>query len=123
MIRRPPRSTRTDTLFPYTTLFRSNKDILWDLAKHLGASAEVLSWDFRGYAQSWRSGKSVTYGQLQEELERLGYSFKQPENSAWIKTDHQDGNRPIHNDAKPYGRLLIIEPIDDLKLKIGRAHV
>src|SRR3546814_14817132 len=26
MIRRPPRSTRTDTLFPYTTLFRSNLD-------------------------------------------------------------------------------------------------
>src|SRR3546814_6282302 len=24
MIRRPPRSTRTDTLFPYTTLFRSS---------------------------------------------------------------------------------------------------
>src|SRR3546814_4433940 len=27
MIRRPPRSTRTDTLFPYTTLFRSVRDI------------------------------------------------------------------------------------------------
>src|SRR3546814_19063670 len=27
MIRRPPRSTRTDTLFPYTTLFRSAADI------------------------------------------------------------------------------------------------
>src|SRR3546814_9288594 len=26
MIRRPPRSTRTDTLFPYTTLFRSYSD-------------------------------------------------------------------------------------------------
>src|SRR3546814_13241433 len=26
MIRRPPRSTRTDTLFPYTTLFRSQGD-------------------------------------------------------------------------------------------------
>src|SRR3546814_9021115 len=26
MIRRPPRSTRTDTLFPYTTLFRSDAD-------------------------------------------------------------------------------------------------
>src|SRR3546814_5209933 len=26
MIRRPPRSTRTDTLFPYTTLFRSRSD-------------------------------------------------------------------------------------------------
>src|SRR3546814_4800551 len=27
MIRRPPRSTRTDTLFPYTTLFRSHGDL------------------------------------------------------------------------------------------------
>src|SRR3546814_1256702 len=28
MVRRPPRSTRTDTLFPYTTLFRSVLDYL-----------------------------------------------------------------------------------------------
>src|SRR3546814_1139413 len=28
MIRRPPRSTRTDTLFPYTTLFRSMEDAI-----------------------------------------------------------------------------------------------
>src|SRR3546814_2356011 len=28
MIRRPPRSTRTDTLFPYTTLFRSDQRYL-----------------------------------------------------------------------------------------------
>src|SRR3546814_442452 len=28
MIRRPPRSTRTDTLFPYTTLFRSRRNLL-----------------------------------------------------------------------------------------------
>src|SRR3546814_18033154 len=28
MIRRPPRSTRTDTLFPYTTLFRSRPVVL-----------------------------------------------------------------------------------------------
>src|SRR3546814_20710062 len=27
MIRRPPRSTRTDTLFPYTTLFRAVADV------------------------------------------------------------------------------------------------
>src|SRR3546814_5463203 len=37
MIRRPPRSTRTDTLFPYTTLFRSGIDIVVAeaLADHL----------------------------------------------------------------------------------------
>src|SRR3546814_3222355 len=29
MIRRPPRSTRTDTLFPYTTLFRSKPRAAW----------------------------------------------------------------------------------------------
>src|SRR3546814_6212026 len=29
MIRRPPRSTRTDSLFPYTTLFRSHLALLW----------------------------------------------------------------------------------------------
>src|SRR3546814_2246583 len=31
MIRRPPRSTRTDTLFPYTTLFRSHGAHGWAL--------------------------------------------------------------------------------------------
>src|SRR3546814_4045464 len=30
MIRRPPRSTRTDTLLPYTTLFRSENRERWD---------------------------------------------------------------------------------------------
>src|SRR3546814_1272157 len=30
MIRRPPRSTRTDTLFPYTTLFRAPSPTLFD---------------------------------------------------------------------------------------------
>src|SRR3546814_15012847 len=63
MIRRPPRSTRTDTLFPYTTLFRSPDPVqapgqqlcdlrlrirdgplhdLADLASTLGASFEVV---------------------------------------------------------------------------------
>src|SRR3546814_18203321 len=31
MIRRPPRSTRTDTLFPYTTLFRSKAVLVTDV--------------------------------------------------------------------------------------------
>src|SRR3546814_17832373 len=37
MIRRPPRSTRTDTLFPYTTLFRSflNMLISFSVAGHV----------------------------------------------------------------------------------------
>src|SRR3546814_4812531 len=31
MIRRPPRSTRTDTLFPYTTLFRSLRNLAYQI--------------------------------------------------------------------------------------------
>src|SRR3546814_2842341 len=37
MIRRPPRSTRTDTLFPYTPLFRSARaDLRWRHRRSLG---------------------------------------------------------------------------------------
>src|SRR3546814_19051885 len=36
MIRRPPRSTRTDTLFPYTTLFRSINHSTFDLLVMVG---------------------------------------------------------------------------------------
>src|SRR3546814_2758614 len=42
MIRRPPRSTRTDTLFPYTTLFRSPGDMS-ELGIEEGESVDVIS--------------------------------------------------------------------------------
>src|SRR3546814_12140403 len=42
MIRRPPRSTRTDTLFPYTTLFRSADRVEIDReAEARGTTAEA----------------------------------------------------------------------------------
>src|SRR3546814_9779557 len=39
MIQRPPRSTRTDTLFPYTTLFRAHDVTAVDLAELVGRQA------------------------------------------------------------------------------------
>src|SRR3546814_15845543 len=48
MIRRPPRSTRTDTLFPYTTLFRSA--YVRAIADHLGIALYV-SWREGGFAR------------------------------------------------------------------------
>src|SRR3546814_2979706 len=60
MIRRPPRSTRTDTLFPYTTLFRSGlrnhglgelhalqQDVLADVAQGFACS-DVFQADHSG---------------------------------------------------------------------------
>src|SRR3546814_18226597 len=41
MLRRPPRSTRTDTRFPYTTLFRSRYDLIEKNEKHVAAIAKA----------------------------------------------------------------------------------
>src|SRR3546814_8769790 len=46
MIRRPPRSTRTDTLFPYTTLFRSAG--VAAVHRDAVAGGDGLSFDVRG---------------------------------------------------------------------------
>src|SRR3546814_1282847 len=40
MIRRPPRSTRTDTLFPYTTLFRSQRQVGRKRVRRIGGNVE-----------------------------------------------------------------------------------
>src|SRR3546814_2154290 len=45
MIRRPPRSTRTDTLFPYTTLFRSlSGSILVNTAIAPASAQQIMQW-------------------------------------------------------------------------------
>src|SRR3546814_17303935 len=51
MIRRPPRSTRTDTLFPYTTLFRSESSPL------AGEGYEALASALREPTRSWVRGR------------------------------------------------------------------
>src|SRR3546814_9911036 len=43
MIRRPPRSTRTDTLFPYTTLFRSHQAPLVERNRSCSPSCAPLA--------------------------------------------------------------------------------
>src|SRR3546814_8113891 len=68
MIRRPPRSTRTDTLFPYTTLFRSNLDMA-----RLGEEAvgQLLDWrrHRRGKEQRLAAGRKLG-------ADRLGVGHK-----------------------------------------------
>src|SRR3546814_2582230 len=45
MIRRPPRSTRTDTLFPYTTLFRSGQQQRLCIGRAIAVEPEVILMD------------------------------------------------------------------------------
>src|SRR3546814_17268234 len=56
MTRRPPRSTRTDTLFPYTTLFRSTDEVVHHCSrelKNLGLTPELTR---RGAIRAIRQG-------------------------------------------------------------------
>src|SRR3546814_5148979 len=46
MIRRPPRSTRTDTLFPYTTLFRSADLVVIPFRKATNSGSVALALSF-----------------------------------------------------------------------------
>src|SRR3546814_13570501 len=75
MIRRPPRSTRTDTLFPYTTLFRSMRQCGDRLAD--GGLAEL-----RGQARAIACGRAqrllnqrllLAAQQLQHDVDRRPY--------------------------------------------------
>src|SRR3546814_13624413 len=69
MIRRPPRSTRTDTLFPYTTLFRS--DYLNSVANDVINS---LPYRYRGLA-----GR-ITYDYDNRYLLELNFGYNGSEN-------------------------------------------
>src|SRR3546814_8138995 len=66
MIRRPPRSTRTDTLFPYTTLFRSfgagrvDNTLwnLWSVMARTGDHSHASGWNRRFMEQNF--GRETT---------------------------------------------------------------
>src|SRR3546814_7789800 len=73
MIRRPPRSTRTDTLFPYTTLFRSGLPV--DLPEGgqlciLGAVVAGVKYAVGQHA----SGRSEEHTSELQSLMRISYA-------------------------------------------------
>src|SRR3546814_10803957 len=72
MKRRPPRSTRTDTRFPYTTLFRSST-LAWEqIPSDLVASAKLRILDTVGVALA---ASAQPYGQV---MSRAMAEFEQP---------------------------------------------
>src|SRR3546814_12135025 len=70
MIRRPPRSTRTDPPFPYTTLFRSDclrsdggAGHFWQTARSIGIAAQTSTFDVarRALLRSWSRGPAYRW--------------------------------------------------------------
>src|SRR3546814_12963965 len=89
MIRRPPRSTRTDTLFPYTTLFRS-------------ASTGAYKWHYQETpAETWdyTATQPIILAEQQIDGKPVKVLYHAPKNGFFFTIDRTSGKLI---DAKPF---------------------
>src|SRR3546814_11952612 len=70
MIRLPPRSTRTDTLFPYTTLFRSVVGHIKSRAAHPELTWDPSNWRIEHRKCSDRTGQAAVIEKAKAEALR-----------------------------------------------------
>src|SRR3546814_7064756 len=73
MIRRPPRSTRTDTLFPYTTLFRSRPAAIRRRGDLAGLRRRPVPTEHRVRRPGW-CGRSEEHTSELQSLMRISYA-------------------------------------------------
>src|SRR3546814_7318006 len=98
MIRRPPRTTRTDTLFPYTTLFRS--EAFGRLPLRLGHGLEAPAPDFaeinagiNGHGERGRRQRS-DMAETEQAWSEEGEPHKHEQRNALDKADIGAGRDP-----------------------------
>src|SRR3546814_1680580 len=106
MIRRPPRSTRTDTLFPYTTLFRST--LIW----------AARSEDSRRYTFNYDAMKALN----DDQQMRSDWFLPLCTGSERLKAEDGGKAHPTQKPESLLARVLLAasRPGD---VEIGRAHV
>src|SRR3546814_4092083 len=117
MIRRPPRSTRTDTLFPYTTLFRSDDGSGQAGSLAPEAGPERKSDDGHGgpapRQAKRQSSRSEEHTSELQSLMRISYAVfclkKKTTNAQYLtikshnqQPEHQDPIRTKHTSAYAY---------------------
>src|SRR3546814_3745364 len=95
MIRRPPRSTRTDTLFPYTTLFRSGRFSLVPLLPVAGLP-ETL--DYRRGERARTLERSEEHTSELQSLMRISYAvFCLKKKNTYTTHKHTTNRQTVHN--------------------------
>src|SRR3546814_20765099 len=110
MIRRPPRSTRTDTLFPYTTLFRSQrtsaevKALAITRADELGRKADAL----QALRRTLLELAERCHGDDRPDcpiIERI--SSRNPSRKFWVTENGIEGASPLAQHARrAYGKQI-----------------
>src|SRR3546814_12617492 len=115
MIRRPPRSTRTDTLFPYTTLFRSTMHLLvqnrlYDISQ-IAIPFDNVDEELLKKPQRWQPGDvgrfMVFFGPISSIFDITTYAMM------WFVFS---ANTPEEQTLFQSGWFIV-------GLQIGRAHV
>src|SRR3546814_4817828 len=96
MIRRPPRSTRTDTLFPYTTLFRSN----WNPVTVTIWPGQVLDTKLPVLIVVEHLARSEEHTSELQSLMRISYAV-----FCLKKKTKQRTSRPQHRIARKHTRM------------------
>src|SRR3546814_17835189 len=115
MIRRPPRSTRTDTLFPYTTLFRSAPPHRYSHQAWRAAAAIQVA-----LSEAWRARQ--TPGRPSDRLPRAGSSLLLPQD-VLVQTGAGCGNHEQNVDTSiTLLHRIATTLLDRATRKIGRAY-
>src|SRR3546814_16737461 len=118
MIRRPPRSTRTDTLFPYTTLFRSKQTVTTPLTR--AKDAKKLSTGKKVEVGTRMSGTPVKAVSLQhaELLENARMQWQFGDWESLVKLDPGTLERSEEHTSELQSLMRISYAVFCLKKKI-----
>src|SRR3546814_20923178 len=123
MIRRPPRSTRTDTLFPYTTLFRSHQPVAIELIReYLLALRNRCGMVERNEAKSApRRGRTFDDKGREAVVEAVGVSHNIP-GWGFIKGERSEQRR-VGKESVRRGRTQgATDPTKKIKITYSSAH-
>src|SRR3546814_9482157 len=107
MIRRPPRSTRTDTLFPYTTLFRSGRRILrlqtQDTRARRTAGKDKAGGEEKSRQEKARDETAPRLGQAGDGALQVALVLQEIDKDAVIATRRRGRRRAVGLDAPVEG--------------------
>src|SRR3546814_1695166 len=120
MIRRPPRSTRTDTLFPYTTLFRSPesetiRQIFVSLSRPGRRTGAVILVDAEGQLSGLFTDRSEEHTSELQSLMRISYAV------FCLKKKKKNNTKTPYIQTSYTVRMKILIDTSTLAIKIYRT--
>src|SRR3546814_604232 len=115
MIRRPPRSTRTDTLFPYTTLFRSRVGQRGDERAEPRQGRRLL-------VRSWATGPADGAGEVEDARAGAEEDAAQPEPLRGPERDPDLLGEPVEDAHRPHEDDVLVGDCAEVSARIPHGQ-